>query len=221
MSAQIPADTDIADAFNRLRARSEAARVERVARIHRVDTKLRSCANFGNDGGVGTKSFSCEPFGNDDGLVGFIRVRKRKLKGGHPQWRAYNARAGRLATTSASFDLVRAVRINGKPRHEFLLGLGSQKDRDSDNEVVWFWVHAVRRMKRHDLTDQQRRRLAAEMVRKGARLPTVVQCRKHDCVVRDPATLDEVIAIVEAASLPNVTTSGELVTTRANAEVVS
>jgi hypothetical protein len=52
-----------------LKAKAEPARLERVARIHRVDTK----------------GLSRQTFGNDDGLVGFIRVRKRKLKGGQPK----------------------------------------------------------------------------------------------------------------------------------------
>jgi uncharacterized coiled-coil protein SlyX len=37
-------------------------------------------------------------------------------------------REGAMATASASFDIVRAVRVGGKPRHVFVLGLGSQKD---------------------------------------------------------------------------------------------
>jgi hypothetical protein len=55
-------------------------------------------------------------FGNDN--VGFIRVRRRSLT---PYWE-------HSATASASYDIVRAVRIDGKPRHVFVLGLGSLKD---------------------------------------------------------------------------------------------
>jgi len=49
---------------------------------------------------------------------GFIRVRKRRLQ--DSIWR-------RCARYSMSFDLVRAERINGQPRHKFVLGLGSQQ----------------------------------------------------------------------------------------------
>jgi hypothetical protein len=95
---------------------------------------------------------------------GFIRVRKRKLKG--------------LAASSMSFDLVRALRVNGKPRHEFVLGLGSQKDADHDWALCQFWVHAIQRMAKRGLAEDRRQRLIAEMVRKGARVPTIAQCEK-------------------------------------------
>jgi hypothetical protein len=67
----------------------------------------------------------------------FIRVRKRRLKGmasGNIKHGLYLW--GRApASCSTSFDLVRAVRINGNPRHVFVLGLGSQKNTDGDNEL--------------------------------------------------------------------------------------
>jgi hypothetical protein len=141
----------------------------------RVVTKCRSGAKFGNDS-VDTKSHSRAAFGND--AIGFIRVRKRQLKGGHRDWRAYRAKKGMLETTSASYDLVRAVRVDGKPRHEFILGLGSQKDIEF-NGFAWFWVHAIWRMTKHGLAEDRRQRLIAEMVRKGARLPTIAQCEEH------------------------------------------
>jgi hypothetical protein len=130
---------------------------------------------------VVTKKRNMRLLGND---AGFIRVRKRKLKGGHPDWRAYRARQGSLATTSMSFDLVRAVRVNGKPRHEFILSLGSLKDYERHG-VVWFWIDVVRRLTRHGLDADQRKRLAAEMVRKGARLPTADACNQYDRNWRD------------------------------------
>jgi hypothetical protein len=139
----------------------------------RVVTKQRSGASFGNDS-VDTKSGIRARFGNDN--LGIVRVRKRKLKGGSPDWRDYRARNGTLATTSASYDLVRAARVNGKPRHEFVLGLGSLKDHERDGQLVWFWVSVVRGMVRHGLAEHQRWRLLAEIVRKGARLPTIAQC---------------------------------------------
>ena len=54
-------------------------------------------------------------FGNDS--VGYVRVRKRSLKGGHPSWRAYRVATGSLSTASMTFDLVRTVRVGGKSRH--------------------------------------------------------------------------------------------------------
>jgi hypothetical protein len=146
-----------------------------------VDTKTLSGERFGNDGNgdadVDTKCLAGSTIGNDG--IGFIRVRKRKLKGGHPQWRAYRTRTGRLVSTSQSFDLVRAVRVNGKPRHQFVLGLGSQKNLDRNHDLGWFWSHAIRKMIRHGFSEDQRQRLIAQMVRKGARLPTIAECENH------------------------------------------
>jgi hypothetical protein len=120
-----------------------------------VDSKTLSGERFGNDenGGadVDTKCRDGETFGND--ALGFIRVRKRKLKGGHPQWRACRTRTGTLQSHSSSFDLVKAVRVNGKPRHQFVLGLGSQKNVDRWHELGWFWSRAIRKMIRHGLSD--------------------------------------------------------------------
>jgi hypothetical protein len=126
---------------------------------------------------VDTKHSAGAIFGND--ALGFIRVRKRKLKGGHADWRAARAAQGILATTSMSFDLVRAERVNGKPRHVFVLGLGSQKDVEREYKLVQFWPFAVYRMMRHGLTEPQRERLIVEMLRKGARLPTSAQVEHH------------------------------------------
>jgi hypothetical protein len=111
--------------------------------------------------------------GNDS--VGYVRVRKRSLKGGHPSWRAYRVATGSLSTASMTFDLVRTVRVGGKSRHKFLLGLGSLKSGQDDSRLVWFWVHAIRRMIGHGLNARQRHHLVKEMVRKGARLPTAEQ----------------------------------------------
>jgi hypothetical protein len=136
----------------------------RAKRNGGVDTKSCSCAHFGNDGNVDTKHHAGATFGNDAG-VGFIRVRKRKLK--------------TLATSSASFDLVRAVRVGGRPRHEFVLGFGSQKDSDRDHDLCRFWKRAIHRMVKRGLAEDRRSRLIAEMVRKGARLPTIPTCEEH------------------------------------------
>jgi hypothetical protein len=163
----------------------------------RVDTKRLDAETFGNDS-VDTKRRDGATFGNDG--VGFIRVRKRKLKGGHPESRGWRARGGVLATASTSFDLVRAVRVNGKPRHEFILGLGSQKN-VQPNGYGWFWVRVIWRMTKHGLSEHQRQRLFAEMVRKGAQLPTIAQC--EDCVRKWPpnqAAVEEIVRLIGDAT---------------------
>jgi hypothetical protein len=148
-----------------------------------VGTKREPSAAFGNDDAVDTKSATRRAFGNDDAVgtnclraqtthYGFVRVRKRKLKGGSHGW---------LAKASVSFDLVRAVRVNGKPRHKFVLGLGSQKGerRGWHDNVMRFWTSAVRRMRRHGIPEEEQRRILAEMVRKGARPPTLADCEDY------------------------------------------
>jgi hypothetical protein len=155
-----------------------------------VDTKCGVDAGFGNDV-VDTKSPVNGTFGKDvspvdikrrgnatfdNYSIGFVRVRKRALKGGHPSSIYWRRKAGLVATEACSFDLVRAVRINGKPRHQFILGLGSQKNVSQDYELVHFWMDAVRRMTRHGLAEHQRRRLVGQMVRKGAKFPPPDLC---------------------------------------------
>jgi hypothetical protein len=99
-------------------------------------------------------------------MFGFIRVRKRVLKGGHPMHR-YGP------TASMSFDIVRAVRIDGEPRHEFVLGLGSQQSPPARwSNTVYFWRGAISRMAEYGIPKAERSRLIADMIRKGARLPT-------------------------------------------------
>jgi hypothetical protein len=141
-----------------------------------VVTKRHAGEQSGNDAdSITTKLRPINrTFGNDASLVttpGFIRVRKRTLKGGHPMWRSG-------AKTSMSFDLVRAVRVNGKPRHQFVLGLGSQQAVRPGyrNDIVSFWDRAIHRMTRHGILQPQRQYLIAEMVRKGARLPSADEC---------------------------------------------
>jgi len=159
-----------------------------------VDTKPHQVRTFGNDGSaaaeVVTKTGQCYPFDN----YGFIRVRKRRLKAGDPNartWRRY------LSLTSQSFDLVKAVRIDGKPRHKFVLGLG-------------FWVRAVWRMIRHGLTPEQRRRLIAEMARKGARLPTTAECEKHrSSSWPGAAAIAEIVPVIADAAPPKESGSAE------------
>lgn len=147
----------------------------------RVDTKCHGAERIGNDATPSAdpavtlpKATHCSPFGNDG--LGFIRVRKRTLKGGDASWRAYRERAGTLVTASMSFDLVRAVRVDGKPRHKFVLGLGSLKDNRGCSVLAGFWIQAIRKMRRHGLDVQQRHCLANQMARKGAPWPTAEQC---------------------------------------------
>jgi hypothetical protein len=111
----------------------------------------------------------------------FVRVRKRKLKGADGDWRAY-AR-GPVPTSAMSFDLVRAVRVDGKPRHKVLLGLGSQKDVEHRHRSqAVFWYAAFRAMEWHGLDIEQRRRVAEEMIRKGARRPSADHCETYSMV---------------------------------------
>jgi hypothetical protein len=140
--------------------------------------------------GVVTKCNAGGTFGND--TAGFIRVRKRELKGGHPLWRT-------RATASRSFDLVRAVRVNGKPRHLFVLGLGSQKSAArGDLEIARFWGRAVARMTAHGLEEHQRRRLIDEMIRKGALAPRPEHCERARTMMppTQRAGLDEILPLM-------------------------
>src|SRR5215216_1224186 len=113
---------------------------------------------------VGIKSRRADTHGSDAASIGFVRVRKRKLKG------SQRAAYGRSITSSASFEIVRAVRVDGRSTHRFVLGLGSQKSIDPAGPC-WFWLRAIRRMIEHGLTTSERFRLLAEMLRKGARPP--------------------------------------------------
>jgi hypothetical protein len=163
-----------------------------------VDTKHPAVVSFGNDSVERTASGT---FGND-AIGGFIRVRKRKLKGGHPDMRAYRAATGgRVATVSMSFDLVRAVRVNGKPRHEFVLGLGSQKDveRYKDADVT-FGMRALESMQQHGFNEDQCRYLFGELIRRGARLPTAEQCQDSERAKRSPKKINELLAFVQEAA---------------------
>jgi hypothetical protein len=93
------------------------------------------------------------------------------------------------------------VRVNGKPRHKFVLGLGSLKDYERDSNVGWFWVKALWRMIRHGLDENQRQRLFAEMVRKGAQLPTAAQC--EECVRKWPpiqTMVEEIVRLIADAT---------------------
>jgi hypothetical protein len=136
-----------------------------------VVSKCPDVGTFGNDTVVVSKSGACAAFSNYTAM--FIRVRRRVLGG--------QRHHGYVVKASASYDVVRAVRINGKPRQKFLLGLGSIKElatpsKQTAHDLMWFWVHAVLRMRRHGLSDEQQRRLIEALARKGVRKPSIDEC---------------------------------------------
>ena len=104
-------------------------------------------------GSVDTQFRPGEKTGND---FGFIRVRKRPA--------------------STAFDIVRAVRVNGKPRHKYVLGLGSLKYGSTERELFMFWIRAFRSLIQHGLSVEQRFRFADELTRKGVLPPLAEQC---------------------------------------------
>lgn len=91
----------------------------------------------------------------DTVIGGHLRIGRRAL------W-------GRGATTSTTYELVRPGAMAGKCR----FSLGSLKEPVQDeSDLVRFWQTALFRMKRHGLDERQRRHVAGEMVRRGARQP--------------------------------------------------
>lgn len=141
-----------------------------------VDTKIRPRAQYGNDSAsVDTKNEPRVVFDNDSS-VGFVRVRRRKLKGGNGSWSRVRA-----PKASASYDIVKAERVNGKPRHRFVLGLGSLKDKPHNNDLEWFWIWAFQKMSRYGLTKEQSHRIAIKIANKGASLPRLTYLKSiHD-----------------------------------------
>lgn len=129
---------------------------------------------IGNDAApehVVSKCRGATKIGNDAAGSMFVRVRRRALKGGHPEWRAYRQATGHLVTASASYDIVRAVRIGGKPRQKFVLGLGSIKAGLNGHHLADFWCRAIQRMRRHGLHETRRQTIISAVIRKGAPLP--------------------------------------------------
>jgi hypothetical protein len=95
----------------------------------------------------------------------FIRLRhRRNLKG--------------VATASASYDVVETVRVDGKPRHKFVLGLGSLKQPSTEHVVRWFWINAVNRMLHSNLSNQQCLDLMRDLASKAVPAPTAEQCEE-------------------------------------------
>jgi hypothetical protein len=98
----------------------------------------------------------------DATIGGQIRRRKRSLY-------------GKGATASTSYELVRRESAADE-RHKRMFSLGSLKEPiQHESDLLRFWQTAFFRMRRHGLDAHQRRHVASEMVRKGARPPTAVQ----------------------------------------------
>jgi len=159
--------------------------------------------------------------------VGFIRVRRRKLK---PKYRWHTPSRGRYAgisrkveipdssIESVSYDLVRAGRIGGEPRHKFVLGFGSPasvtKYVGDRRGVTLFWMHSFDRMEEHGFSKEQRFHIAEMLTCKGIPVPTVKECRKEKAKhiawrAANPgwgtdreAQYDEVIAFVRHSNRP-------------------
>jgi hypothetical protein len=67
---------------------------------------------------------------------------------------------------------------------------------DGSSELIRFWMHAIRRMARHGIAEERRRSLVAEMVRKGARWPTVTQCQEFiEVWPEQQAEVEEIMAL--------------------------
>jgi hypothetical protein len=92
--------------------------------------------------------------------IGFVRVRRRDLKRKSPLGASY----------ALSFDLVRSVKVNGKPRHELLTYLGSQKNVENPYKLAIFWSRVEKLLEQRGLNDDQQQRLRSEMIRKGAKV---------------------------------------------------
>jgi hypothetical protein len=137
-----------------------------------VTTTARTAANFPQENQLVGAITVLLVTTMTDRSFGFVRVRKRKLMGAGG-W------LGGLAMSSASFDVVMAVRVDGKPRHKFVLSFGSQKDTDrKDNiDLFWFWVHATDRMIRHGLTRAQRQRLSPNLSARARGCRQLQRCK--------------------------------------------
>jgi hypothetical protein len=99
----------------------------------------------------------------DATIGGHIRARKRSLY-------------SKGATASTSYELVRREPV-ADDRHKRMFSLGSLKEPvRHESDIVRFWLTAFFRMRRHGLDEHQRRHVASEMVRKGARPPTAAEC---------------------------------------------
>jgi hypothetical protein len=161
--------------------------------------------------------------------TGFIRVRRRKLKGKLRPWRRgekeraltycrniyeFN-RLRRIEppSESASYDLVRAVRVGGKPRHKFVLGFGSITNRD--RKFALFWIRSFYRMAEHGFTKEQCFQIAEKLKHKGVPLPTVAECENHQASWRtQPGSwlapyFDELIAFIRHSNRPRARKGGE------------
>jgi len=134
---------------------------------------------------------------------GFIRVRKRKLYG-RAHWvvsrrskTGYVKRYDRaVPLPAASYDIVRAVRLNGKPTHKFVLTLGTLRQYSQTERTIEFWTGAVRRMAQHGLSKEQRKHFVLACVRKGAQLPTLADCKDFRASGWEKAHLREIKSLL-------------------------
>jgi hypothetical protein len=167
-----------------------------------VVTKPPAVGTFGNDANVDTKYLFAQTFGNDTSF--FVRVRRRKLKGRN---RRFHSKP--LVSESASYDLVRAVRVDGKPRQKFILGLGSLKTPIPDGwSLAQFWRRALRKMRHRGLSEQQRRRVIAAMIRKGVPKLSKAQCKKFAAGSAGWVSPDDFADLFGAAS-PDIAEAAE------------
>ena len=83
------------------------------------------------------------------------------------------------STESGSYDLVRAVRINGQPRHKFVLGFGSPVGSRLGQSPIEFWMRVLRSTKGHGFTKAQQSQIIEQLKRKGIPLPTLEECKKR------------------------------------------
>jgi hypothetical protein len=93
----------------------------------------------------------------DATVGGYLSTRKRNLRGNG---------------ASTTYDLVLCEVTAGKRRHRHKFSLGTLKESPHEADIIRFWGTAFFRMKLHGLDEHQRRHVASEMVRKGARPPS-------------------------------------------------
>jgi hypothetical protein len=93
--------------------------------------------------------------------------------------------------------VVRAVRVNGKPRHKFVVGLGSLKEGDNQRRAdCFFWIAAFMRLRRHGLDTHH---FADELTRKGVQPPTLTEMQDARSRGWSADIIDDIIAWLEKA----------------------
>jgi hypothetical protein len=95
----------------------------------------------------------------DASIGGYLSTRKRSLRGNG-------------STASTTYDLLLFEVTADKRRHRRKFSLGTLKESPHEADIIRFWGTAFFRMKLYGLDEHQRRHVASEMVRKGARPPS-------------------------------------------------